>query len=92
MPEQEFYGIRAASAVDALSIAAALVNVVLSIALVQRVGAVGVIAGTVLSYLFVLIGPQTWVVRNTCRRELRADQTLARRPRAQLAASVAPLE
>ncbi len=45
-----------------LSIVAAALNVALSIFLVQRIGIVGVILGTILSYVFVLIGPQTWKV------------------------------
>ena len=50
-----------------LSIIAAAVNLGLSIALVQRIGAVGVIAGTILSYVFVLILPQSLIVRNVLR-------------------------
>jgi len=42
------------------SAAAAVVNLALSIWLVQRIGAGGVILGTILSYIFVLVGPQTW--------------------------------
>ena len=43
-----------------LSVLAAAVNLLLSILLVQRIGALGVILGTILSYILVLIGPQTW--------------------------------
>jgi len=43
-----------------LSILAAAVNLLLSILLVQSIGALGVILGTILSYILVLIGPQTW--------------------------------
>ncbi len=46
-----------------LSIVAAALNVGLSIVLVQRIGAVGVIAGTILSYLVVLVVPQSLIVR-----------------------------
>jgi O-antigen/teichoic acid export membrane protein len=46
-----------------LSMIAAAVNLGLSIVLVQRVGAVGVIAGTVVSYLLVLVVPQSLLVR-----------------------------
>ncbi len=53
-----------------LSIIAATVNVGLSVVLVQRVGAVGVIGGTILSYLLVLVVPQTLIVRGVFRREL----------------------
>lgn len=47
-----------------LSIAAAALNLGLSIVLVQRIGAVGVIAGTILSYLVVLVVPQSLIVRD----------------------------
>jgi O-antigen/teichoic acid export membrane protein len=46
-----------------LSVVAAGVNLALSVALVQRIGAVGVIAGTILSYLLVLVVPQSLIVR-----------------------------
>lgn len=47
----------------ALSVVAAALNLGLSVLLVQRIGAVGVIAGTVLSYIVVLIVPQSLIVR-----------------------------
>ena len=47
-----------------LSLIAAAVNLGLSILLVQRIGAVGVISGTILSYLFVLVVPQSLIVRS----------------------------
>lgn len=50
-----------------LSVVAAAVNVALSIVLVQRIGAVGVIAGTILSYLLVLVVPQSLMVRSVLR-------------------------
>ena len=53
-----------------LSISAAAVNVVLSIVLVRRIGAVGVISGTIASYLLVLIIPQTFIVRSVWRGDL----------------------
>jgi O-antigen/teichoic acid export membrane protein len=43
-----------------LGILAAIVNLGLTIWLVQRIGSVGVILGTVISYILVIIGPQTW--------------------------------
>jgi O-antigen/teichoic acid export membrane protein len=46
-----------------LSIIAAVVNLGLSIALVQRIGALGVISGTILSYLLVLVVPQSLIVK-----------------------------
>lgn len=54
----------------ALSIIAAAVNLGLSIVLVQRIGAVGVIAGTILSYLLVLVVPQSLIVRSLLRATL----------------------
>ncbi len=47
----------------ALSVVAAVVNLSLSIALVRHIGSVGVIAGTILSYVFVLVIPQSLIVR-----------------------------
>ena len=47
-----------------LSMIAAAVNLALSIVLVQRIGSVGVIAGTILSYLLVLVVPQSMIVRS----------------------------
>ncbi len=58
-----------------LSIGAALVNVVLSVVLVRHFGALGVIGGTILSYLAVLIVPQTLIVRSVWRRELRGERS-----------------
>lgn len=54
-----------------LSVVAAAVNLALSVVLVQRIGAVGVIAGTILSYLLVLVVPQSLIVRSVMRRSLR---------------------
>jgi O-antigen/teichoic acid export membrane protein len=48
----------------ALSIVAAVLNLGLSIVLVQRIRAVGVIAGTILSYLVVLVVPPSLIVRD----------------------------
>ncbi len=44
------------------SLAAAALNLALSIYWVQRIGAPGVILGTIVSYLILLVGPQTWKV------------------------------
>jgi O-antigen/teichoic acid export membrane protein len=44
------------------SVLAAIANLGLSIYWVQRIGAVGVVLGTIASYLAVLIVPQTWKV------------------------------
>jgi O-antigen/teichoic acid export membrane protein len=59
-----------------LSIIAAVVNIALSILLVRHIGALGVIGGTILSYLLVLVVPQTLIVRKVWRRELVAGPTL----------------
>ena len=45
-----------------LSITAAVVNIALSIALVRHIGSLGVIGGTILSYVFVLVIPQSMIV------------------------------
>lgn len=45
-----------------LSAVAAVVNIGLSIYLVQRIGSLGVVLGTMLSYLMVLVVPQTVIV------------------------------
>ena len=42
------------------SLGAAVVNLILSVYWVQRIGAPGVILGTIVSYLVVLVIPQTW--------------------------------
>lgn len=59
-----------------LSLIAAAVNLGVSILLVQRIGAVGVIAGTILSYLLVLVVPQSLIVRSV----LRADRSAGNVP------------
>lgn len=46
-----------------LSIIAAALNLALSVVLVQRIGSVGVITGTILSYLLVLVVPQSLIAR-----------------------------
>ena len=53
-----------------LSIVAAILNIVLSIALVRHIGALGVIGGTILSYLLVLVVPQSLIVRSLFKTEL----------------------
>ena len=53
-----------------LSIVAAVVNVALSIALVRHIGSLGVIGGTILSYLVVLVVPQSIIVRSLFKLEL----------------------
>ena len=55
-----------------LSIVAAALNVALSLVLVRHVGAIGVIGGTILSYLVVLVVPQSLIVRSVWRRQLTA--------------------
>lgn len=46
----------------ALSVIAAILNVAFSIYLVKRIGSLGVVTGTFLSYILILVGPQTWIV------------------------------
>jgi len=46
-----------------LSVVAAIVNITLSVALVKHIGSLGVIGGTILSYLFVLVVPQSMIIR-----------------------------
>jgi O-antigen/teichoic acid export membrane protein len=58
-----------------LSIIAAAVNLGLSIVLVQRIGSVGVIAGTILSYLLVLVVPQSLIVRSVLRTSLPKENS-----------------
>ena len=55
-----------------LSAAAAALNLGLSILLVQRVGSLGAILGTIVSYIVVLVIPQTMIVRRVWRGELAA--------------------
>jgi hypothetical protein len=57
-----------------LSVVAAVVNVALSITLVRHIGSLGVIGGTILSYLAVLMIPQTMIVRSLFKRELAAEE------------------
>lgn len=45
------------------SITAAVLNLALSIILVQRIGTIGVLLATVISYLLLIVAPQTWEVR-----------------------------
>jgi O-antigen/teichoic acid export membrane protein len=59
-----------------LSVVAAAVNLALSVVLVQRIGAVGVIAGTILSYLLVLVVPQSLIVHSLMRRSLKGRNEL----------------
>jgi O-antigen/teichoic acid export membrane protein len=58
-----------------LSMLAAAVNLGLSIVLVQRIGSVGVIAGTILSYMLVLVVPQSLIVRDVLRNLLTEDNS-----------------
>ena len=57
-----------------LSIVAAVVNIALSIALVRHIGSLGVIGGTILSYIFVLVVPQSLIVRSLFKRELAVER------------------
>ena len=53
-----------------LSVIAAAVNLALSIGLVRHIGSLGVILGTILSYLLVLVVPQSLIVRKVIRGTL----------------------
>lgn len=57
-----------------LSVIAAVLNVALSLALVRHMGSLGVISGTILSYLLVLVVPQSLIVRKVWKRELDIGQ------------------
>lgn len=58
-----------------LSIVAAGLNIALSLALVRHIGSLGVIGGTIVSYLVVLVVPQTLIVRSVWSRELRGRRS-----------------
>ena len=61
-----------------LSILAAGVNLVLSIMWVRQFGSLGVIAGTIVSYLAVLVVPQTMIVRSLWANELAVEPRVPR--------------
>ena len=65
-----------------LSVFAAGLNLALSIVLVQRVGALGVIAGTILSYLIVLVVPQSLMVRSVLSEPTKSSSYDGQRVRA----------
>ncbi len=60
-----------------LSIVAAALNLVLSVIWVKQIGSLGVIAGTIVSYLVVLVVPQTMIVRSLWRKELASSHSEA---------------
>jgi len=60
-----------------LSVIAAVLNIALSLLLVRRIGSLGVIGGTILSYLVVLVVPQSLIVRRVWTQEL----AIGERPR-----------
>jgi O-antigen/teichoic acid export membrane protein len=60
-----------------LGVAAAALNLALSIWLVQRIGAEGVILGTIASYLIVLILPQTALALGVLRGKAPARESQA---------------
>ena len=68
-----------------LSIGAAAMNIGLSLLLVRHLGSLGVIGGTILSYLVVLVVPQSMIVRQVFRseldREMDAEAALRFSPR-----------
>lgn len=57
-----------------LSVIAAAVNIVLSLTWVRQFGALGVIGGTIVSYLLVLVVPQTMIVRRVWKDQLLAGE------------------
>lgn len=61
------------------SVGAAALNLWLSIVLVQRLGSIGVILGTILSYLVVLVVPQTLVALNVLRGKSNIQLRVAKR-------------
>jgi O-antigen/teichoic acid export membrane protein len=53
---------------------AAVLNLILSIVLVRRIGATGVLLGTIISYLVFIVVPAAWQIRRILQgRYLRAD-------------------
>jgi O-antigen/teichoic acid export membrane protein len=52
------------------SLASAALNLALSIYWVQRIGAPGVILATIVSFLIVLVGPQTWKVHRVLKENV----------------------
>jgi O-antigen/teichoic acid export membrane protein len=58
-----------------LSITAAAVNIGLSVILVRHIGSLGVIGGTILSYLVVLVVPQSLIVRSVWKRGLAVEKS-----------------
>lgn len=64
-----------------LSVIAAAMNLALSIILVQRIGTVGVIAGTIVSYVLVLVVPQSLIARSVLRESNADRHTCQKQPR-----------
>lgn len=56
-----------------VTIAAAVLNILLSIYLVQRIGSIGAVIGTIVSYLMVVILPQTRDVHKYFNEQSRQD-------------------
>lgn len=52
-----------------VAVLAAIVNLFLSIYLVQRIGSIGVILSTIVSFAVCMVGPQQWEVRRVLRGE-----------------------
>ena len=73
-----------------LSIIAAGVNIALSLWLVGHIGSLGVIGGTILSYLFVLVVPQSLIVRSVWKHELAIAGPLRFTARPSLLANARP--
>jgi O-antigen/teichoic acid export membrane protein len=62
-----------------IGIAAAGINLACTIWLVQRIGVLGVILGTIISYLIVVIGPQTWKTRQLLSASICSESPGSRR-------------
>jgi O-antigen/teichoic acid export membrane protein len=61
-----------------LSVAAAALNIALSLIWVRQIGALGVIGGTIVSYLLVLVVPQTAIVWRVWRDQLSPNPEASR--------------
>jgi hypothetical protein len=56
------------------------VNIGLSLLLVRHIGCLGVIGGTILSYLIVLVVPQSLIVWGVFRKELAVEAVESHKP------------
>lgn len=70
--------------VAAVAVLAAVLNLILSISLVSRMGSEGVILGTILSFLVAILGPQEWEVRRVLSGVYRGEAMTGELPEAEL--------